>query len=94
MLFVIYGIDRPGKLETRLAVRPKNIEYLAASEDKMLVAGPLLKDDGSMAGSLLIMEFPDRAAAEKWVEQSVLTKNDVYERVEIWPFTKKWPRQL
>jgi uncharacterized protein YciI len=93
MLFVIYGIDRPGKLETRLAVRPKNIEYLAASEDKMMVAGPLLKDDGSMAGSLLIMEFPDRAAAENWVANSVLTQNDVYERVEIWPFTKKWPRE-
>lgn len=93
MLFVIYGIDRVGKLATRLAVRPQNLEYLAASEEKMLVAGPLLKDDGTMAGSLLIMDFPDRATAEKWVEQSVLTKNDVYERVEIWPFTKKWPRQ-
>lgn len=93
MLFVIYGIDRPGKLETRLAVRPQNIEYLAASEHQMLVAGPLLNADGTMAGSLLVMDFVDRAAAEQWVEQSVLTKNDVYERVEIWPFTKKWPRQ-
>ena len=94
MLFVIYGIDAPGKLETRLAVRPQNLEYLAASEHDMMVAGPLLADDGSMAGSLLVMDFPDRAAAERWVAESPLTKADVYQSVVIHPFTVKWPRKL
>jgi uncharacterized protein len=95
MLFVIYGIDAPGKLQTRLDVRPENLDYLAAGEGDMLVAGPLLADDGvAMAGSLIIMDFPDRAAAERWLAASPLTKAGVYERVEIHPFTVKWPRPL
>lgn len=95
MLFVIYGLDAPGKLETRLAVRPQNVEFLAAAEDRMVVAGPLLADDGqSMAGTLIVMDFPDRAAAERWLASSPLTKAGVYSHVAIHPFTVKWPRKL
>jgi hypothetical protein len=95
MLFVIYGLDGPGKLETRLAVRPENVEYLAAAEDRMVVAGPLLADDGeSMAGTLIVMDFPDKVAAEQWLANSPLTKAGVYRHVVIHPFTIKWPRKL
>lgn len=93
MLFVIYGIDAPGKLATRLAVRPENVAYLAAWEHKMMVAGPLLAADGSMSGSMLIMDFPDRAAAEQWLAESPLTKAGVYESSVIHAFEVKWPRK-
>ena len=94
MYFVIYGIDAPGKLETRLAVRPENVAYLAAWQHKMMVAGPLMGPDGSMAGSMLIMDFPDRAAAEKWLAESPLTKAGVYESSVIHAFEVKWPETL
>ena len=95
MLFVIYGVDAPEKLQTRLDVRPKNMEFLAAAEDRMVVAGPLLdRDRKGMTGSMIIIDFPDRKSVEEWVASSPLTKAGVYQSVEIHEFTIKWPRKL
>ena len=63
MLFAIYGLDAPGKLETRLKVRPENLKFLEEAESKMLVAGPLLDQSREkMTGSLIIVDFPTRKA--------------------------------
>ena len=47
----------------RLATRAQHLQYIEAALDKILVAGPLLDDDGAPIGSMLLMRFPDRKAA-------------------------------
>ena len=48
--------------------RPAHKEYLGRVADHIAFAGPLFADDGeTMQGSLLVIDFPDRAAAEAWL---------------------------
>jgi len=61
--FAIHCIDKPHALALRLANRPAHLDYLAQVADQLLLAGPLLDDEGQPIGSLLIVDFPDRKAA-------------------------------
>ena len=65
MLFAIYCRDKKDHLQTRLDNRPAHVEYLKKFAGQHAITGPLLTDDGQgMVGSLLVMEFADRTAAE------------------------------
>ena len=93
MLFSFYILDRPGATERRLALRPAQYEHLGKVEDRMLAGGPLLAADGeTMIGSLLIIDFPDRAAAEHWLAQAPFTTGGVFGEAIIRPYKNNWPR--
>lgn len=64
MLFAIFCTDKPGRLETRLAVRATHLSYLEGHADKLIHAGPLLDPEGRPCGSLLVIDAADRAEAE------------------------------
>ncbi len=65
MLFAIRCQDRPNSEALRAANRTQHLAYLRALGERLKLAGPLLTDDGeTMRGSLLVIEFDDRAAAE------------------------------
>ena len=84
-LFAIVCRDKPGALETRLAVRPKHLEYLA--ESKVLkLAGALLGDDGNPVGSILIVEADDISAAQAQADNDPYTAAGIFESVEINPW--------
>ena len=61
--FAIHCIDKPLQRELRMATRPEHLLYLEAAIEHVLVAGPLLDDEGLPIGSMLLMNFPDRKAA-------------------------------
>ena len=84
-LFAIVCRDKPGALETRLAVRPKHLEYLAQSK-VLKLAGALLGDDGNPVGSILIVEADDISAAQAQADNDPYTKADIFESVEINPW--------
>lgn len=91
MLFVIHAIDRPNSLELRKATRPAHLEFLAGFETP--VGGPLLDADGQMCGSCIILDVPDRAAAEAFVENDPYAKAGLFESVDVHEFMKvSWPR--
>ena len=84
-LFAIVCRDKPGALETRLAVRPKHLEYLA--ESKVLkLAGALLGEDGNPVGSILIVEADDISAAQAQADNDPYTAAGIFESVEINPW--------
>lgn len=92
MLFAITCLDRrPEGLERRKAARPDHLAHVRALADKVLLAGPMTDDDGTPVGSLLVMDFPDRAAAEAFAEADPYAKADVFESVTIRPFTRVFP---
>ncbi|MCW0235067.1 MAG: YciI family protein [Ferrovibrio sp.] len=94
MLFCFHNIDKPDSAALRQAWRPQHKAYLGKVADRIAFAGPLLADDGTtMQGSLLVIDFPDRAAAEAWLQQEPFTQNGVYASVSIRAFVNLWPQK-
>ena len=94
MIFIFHLLDRPGAGELRQRVRPEHKAYLAQVADRMAFAGPLLADDGqTMIGSLLAIDFPDRAAAQRWQQDEPFTRAGLYAQVLVHPFQNLWPQK-
>jgi len=92
MHFVIYCLDKPDHGHVRAENRPAHVEYLKASADKIVAAGPMLTDDGEgMNGSTLIMSFADRDEAEAWAAGDPYAKAGLFERVDIRAWKKVFP---
>ena len=93
MLHAFHLIDRPGTAELRTRVRPEHKAYLAQVVDRMAFAGPLLGDDGvTMVGSLLVIDFADRAAALAWLAQEPFTRAGLYAETQVHAFQNLWPQ--
>jgi uncharacterized protein YciI len=71
-------------MEVRLANRQAHLDYLKRFEANLVFAGPFLSDDGEgMEGSLLAMDFPDRAAAEEFAAGDPYRKAGLFQSVSI-----------
>ncbi len=87
MLFAIHALDAPGSLDKRLALRPDHREYLAGIRDQTAFSGPLIADDGeTMVGSLMVMDFPDRAAVEAWLVNEPYNRGGLFASVAIYAY--------
>jgi uncharacterized protein len=85
-LFVLNCHDKPGALALRMATREAHLAYVRPQLDILKLGGPLLDEAGDMAGSLMILEVADRAAAEAFSAGDPYTKAGLWSRVEITPF--------
>lgn len=87
MFYALICDDRPGGLEVRKANRAAHLDYL---KDTGVVAqaGPFLGEDGAMVGSLVVLDVPDRAAAEAWADNDPYTRAGLFERVSIRPWNR------
>lgn len=88
---MIYGVDKPDSAEVRRNNREAHLAYLQAYHDYIHVAGPVLDDDGHPCGSLLLMDFPDRAAADRFAAGDPYAQAGLFARVEIAPWKKVLP---
>ena len=94
MLFAFHLVDRPDAGELRARVRPEHKVYLAAVAERIAFAGPLLADDSqTMLGSLLVIDFVDRAAALAWLQQEPFTRAGLYGASRIDAFRNLWPQK-
>lgn len=92
MLYVVHCVDKPNHQQLRADTRDAHLAYLKKFQDQMLAAGPTLSDDGAApTGSLLIIDFPDRGAAEAFARDDPYAKAGLFERVEIKPWKKVLP---
>ena len=84
MLYTIHCVDKPGRGEARKTNRTAHLGYISTYGDKVVQAGPLLSEDGeSMIGSLLIMDFENRAEAEEFVSGDPYNMAGLFETVTI-----------
>ena len=96
-LFSIVCTDAPNSLEQRLAVRPQHVARLQAlhAEGRLVLAGPnpVEHDDPSQGftGSLLVLEFADRASVDAWLADEPYTLAGVYSSVVVSPFRQVLP---
>ena len=83
MQFIITAHDGENVLDTRMAVRPRHLEGMAKLGEHIVCAGGLLDDEGKMKGSVLILDFEDRAALDNYLKNEPYVVEHVWERIEI-----------
>jgi uncharacterized protein YciI len=99
MWYAILAQDNPDSLAARLAARPAHLARLHALRDagRLLLAGPMpaidAEDPGAagFAGSVIIAQFDDLAAARAWADADPYRAANVYANVAVHPFRKVLP---
>lgn len=99
MLYAIIAKDQPESLAARLQARPAHLERLRALQDagRLVLAGPHPAIDSpdpgaaGFSGSLIVAEFADLEAAERWAGADPYVAAGVYAQVEIKPFKQTFP---
>jgi uncharacterized protein YciI len=87
MHYAAICFDKPNSLQIRLANRAAHLDFLRAKAATLKVCGPLLADDGeTMIGSLLIIEAPDRKAAEAILAEDPYRKAGLFASSELRPW--------
>jgi uncharacterized protein len=94
MLYTFVLLDKPQAAELRQRVRPEHKAYLGAVGDRIAFAGPLTTDDGqAMIGSLLVIEFASREAAQAWLANEPFTRAGLYASAAVHAFVNLWPQR-
>ena len=94
MLFAFHLVDRLDAGDLRSRVRPEHKDYLRRVADRIAFAGPLTSDDGqAMRGSLLVIDFADRAAAAAWLRDEPFTRAGLYASAQVNAFCNLWPQR-
>ncbi len=83
MQYLIKAYDGPNMLEKRMAVRPRHLEGMKALGRQIIVAGGLLDESGKMKGSALVMDFPDRAALDAYLNHEPYVVEGVWQKIEV-----------
>jgi uncharacterized protein YciI len=82
-LFVMTCIDHKDALDRRMGARPAHLDYVKANLAMLKAAGPLLDDDGQMAGSFFIIEAENKAAVEGFNAADPYVLANVFQSVDI-----------
>lgn len=87
-LFAISCIDKPDSLTLRMATRESHLAYANGDQSfvKVKMGGPYLDEQGIMAGSLLIVEAPDRSRVEEFTRNDPYVTAGLFQSVEIRPY--------
>lgn len=85
-LFVLHCLDKPNSLDVRMGAREAHLAYVGGKRDILKLGGPLLDASGDMAGSLLIVDVADKAAADAFSADDPYTKAGLWQRVDITAF--------
>ncbi|EED35015.1 YCII-related domain superfamily protein [Luminiphilus syltensis NOR5-1B] len=74
----------------RLETREAHLEYIKGFGEQLVMAGPFLDDADNMTGSLLILDFDDRVAAEAFCDNDPYARAGLFESVTI----NRWKKTL
>ena len=85
-LYVLICHDRPASLDLRMATREAHLAYVRDHTLPLKVAGPILDDNGHMAGSILVFETDDQAKVAAFADQDPYALAGLFERREILPW--------
>ena len=78
--------DRPGSQEVRQKFAPEHVSYRMALGAKMVMAGPLLSDDGAgSVGSFIVFETENIASGKSFAAGDPLVREGALELVSVTP---------
>lgn len=86
MIFALYCTDRPASLDLRMATRPAHLAYLEGFMGQIMVGGALMDPEGKAAGTMIVIDVPDRAAAEAFAAGDPYAKAGLFESTVIRPY--------
>ena len=82
-LFMLACFDKPNSLDLRMATREAHLAYVRQQGDLVKLAGPMLDEAEAMAGSLFVLDAPDRAAAAAFNAADPYQQAGLFDRVEV-----------
>lgn len=74
--------DKPGALQIRLNNRDAHLAYIKET-GVVEMAGPFLDHEGTMCGSMIIMNVETLADAQNWADNDPYAKAGLFEKVRI-----------
>lgn len=87
MYFIVNGYDHTDEnaLARRMEAREEHMKGVKAfhASKNFLFAAAMLNEQGNMCGSTLMVDFEDRVALDKWLEEEAYVIGNVWERVEV-----------
>ncbi len=84
MLYMLYGVDGPDRSAVRDGARAEHFAYLEAHKDILVLGGGTLADeDDTRTGSVLIINVPNRAAADAFAEGEPFRRDGLFERYTV-----------
>ena len=89
LLFAVITKDKPGTLQTRLDNRDAHLAYIAET-GVVKMAGPFLANDGSMDGSMIIMDVDGIDTAKAWANADPYNTAGLFEDVQI----REWKKVI
>jgi uncharacterized protein YciI len=88
--FAVICMDKPDSLALRVATREAHFAYARSTPGVVRLGGPFLDAADDMAGSLILIEAADLAAAWAWHEADPYKLAGLFDRVEILPWRATW----
>lgn len=90
MHFIIHCIDKPGSAATRRDHFEAHKTYMAASQVKVVISGPLLAEDNETpVGSCFLVEAGSITEVETLNRNDPFFKAGLWSRISIHPFLKR-----
>lgn len=87
MRFALLCKDKPGHLDVRKSNRDAHLAYIKDT-GVVEMAGPLLDAEGSMVGSLIVLDVTDLAAAQNWADNDPYAKAGLFDDVTLSAWNK------
>jgi|APTNR8051073442_1049403.scaffolds.fasta_scaffold01507_2 hypothetical protein len=88
--YLIYAHDGKDEqaLERRLAARAAHLDGIRRlkADGHFLLGGAILNNDGQMIGSTLVMDFPDEAGLQQWLDEEPYIREGVWAEIVVHPF--------
>ena len=90
MLFVVIGRDGTDEqaLERRMNAREDHILQFkdGLEQGRNVLGGAILDQQETMCGSVMVVDFEDRAALDEWLKNDPYVTGDVWQDIEVLPF--------
>lgn len=90
MIFSVIARDGtdPEAPARRQAVREQHLAAIKPQAESGVVrlGGAFLDEHGQMRGSLLLLDLPDRAAVDAWLQNDIYTRSGVWQEFEVFEF--------
>lgn len=91
-MYVVHCQDKPGAQQVRLDNRSAHLDYLKANLAHVVMAGPVQTEDRTgMTGSVLVLDFPDRAGLDAFLANDPYAKAGLFAAVTVLPYRKVLP---
>jgi hypothetical protein len=88
LLFAAICLDKPGRLDLRLATRDAHLAFLARHAGQVKLGGPFLDSADKPIGSLLIIEAENETAARALLAVDPYAEAGLFESVELRPWRR------